>query len=182
MKKCLLSFFTLLFAAFILFGKPGNGKAQIGENKKYPHAAVVSAKKSASEIGKEILQMGGNAVDAAVAINFALAVNYPRAGNIGGGGPRIINAVLQMFLNVAMHKMDAQQAIAMPRIHHQHLPNFIYYESFTLGEHVKEGLRNKGHRLKRVRDLARAHILHFNSNGWIETGVDPRGNGGAAGY
>lgn len=49
-------------------------------------AMVVSARKEASEIGTEIMKKGGNAFDAMVGTQLALAVAYPRAGNIGGGG------------------------------------------------------------------------------------------------
>lgn len=49
-------------------------------------AMVVTAHPLATEVGKDILKKGGNAIDAAIAVQFALAVVYPRAGNIGGGG------------------------------------------------------------------------------------------------
>ena len=47
---------------------------------------VVSASQLASQVGVDIMKSGGNAIDAAVATGFALAVTYPQAGNIGGGG------------------------------------------------------------------------------------------------
>lgn len=53
-------------------------------------AMVVTAHPIATKIGVEVLKTGGNAIDATIAIQFALAVVYPRAGNIGGGGFAVI--------------------------------------------------------------------------------------------
>ncbi|MCK1736380.1 gamma-glutamyltransferase [Bradyrhizobium sp. 138] len=56
------------------------------------HGMVVAQEKISAQIGAEILRHGGNAVDAAVATGFAMAVTYPRAGNIGGGGFMVIHS------------------------------------------------------------------------------------------
>jgi gamma-glutamyltranspeptidase / glutathione hydrolase len=62
------------------------------------HGMVVAQESRAARIGVDILEQGGNAVDAAVATGFALAVTYPRAGNIGGGG--------YMLIHLAQRKID----------------------------------------------------------------------------
>jgi gamma-glutamyltranspeptidase/glutathione hydrolase len=56
------------------------------------HGMVVAQERRAAQIGADVLRRGGNAVDAAVATGFAMAVTYPRAGNIGGGGFMVIHS------------------------------------------------------------------------------------------
>src|SRR5467141_4806682 len=56
------------------------------------HGMVVAQERIAARLGADVLRRGGNAVDAAVATGFAMAVTYPRAGNIGGGGFMIIHS------------------------------------------------------------------------------------------
>jgi len=64
----------------------GQAQAVVAHN-----GMVVAQESVAARIGADVLQKGGNAVDAAVAVGFALAVTYPRAGNLGGGGFMIIH-------------------------------------------------------------------------------------------
>lgn len=76
----------ILFISLALFSCKSNEKIVAPTGLVTDKAMVVSARQEASEIGVEIMKKGGNAFDAMVATELALAVAYPQAGNIGGGG------------------------------------------------------------------------------------------------
>jgi gamma-glutamyltranspeptidase/glutathione hydrolase len=73
------------------------------------HAMVVSIHHDATDAGVEVLREGGNAVDAAVAVGFALAVVYPAAGNIGGGGFMLIRPASSKLADGRPHFLDYRE-------------------------------------------------------------------------
>ena len=93
---------SLLFALSLSLPLVAGQFAQATETSIYSHSATVqpiwakhgmvaSQEAVATQVGVDILKQGGNAVDAAVAVGFALAVTLPRAGNIGGGGFMLVH-------------------------------------------------------------------------------------------
>ena len=90
-RRCMIKNFLsvlLLFSTCYVFSQQGFDFYHYKTNKKIiaRHGAVVSAHPLASRAGLLMLQKGGNAIDAVIATQLALAVVYPGAGNIGGGG------------------------------------------------------------------------------------------------
>ena len=81
MKRVLIPLICLILAV------PLNGARQPLRAKR---GMVVAMEATAADIGVAVLKAGGNAVDAAVAVGFAMAVTHPFAGNIGGGGYLLI--------------------------------------------------------------------------------------------
>ena len=75
---------------------------------------VVAQEKIATQIGADVLKRGGNAVDAAVAVGFTMAVTYPRAGNIGGGGFMVIH-LADGNKDIAIDYRETAPAATTPR-------------------------------------------------------------------
>ncbi|MGC2826272.1 MAG: gamma-glutamyltransferase, partial [Pseudolabrys sp.] len=94
MSRVLFSFVAFFFGATALAQVAPVTRAPViapAQTVLAHNGMVVAQEQRAARIGVEILDRGGNAVDAAVAVGFALAVTYPRAGNIGGGGFMLIH-------------------------------------------------------------------------------------------
>ena len=98
------------------------------------------------------------------------------------GGATIITTVLQIMMNVIDHKMGAQQAVNMPRVHSQWMPDVIYIEKdYPLKKNSIERLQAYGHKIKYRDAMGRADVILV-KRGFLETGADPRGDDSAAGY
>jgi gamma-glutamyltranspeptidase/glutathione hydrolase len=100
------------------------------------------------------------------------------------GGPRIITSVFQTIVNVVDYRMGLRHAVTSPRIHHQWLPDTLYYEVFSLPSEVTTGLSNRGFVSRGIDEyLGRVQAIMIDMNGrWMIGCPDPREGGGAVGY
>jgi gamma-glutamyltranspeptidase/glutathione hydrolase len=100
------------------------------------------------------------------------------------GGSRIINGVLQVFLNVADFHMNVQDAVDWPRFHHQWMPDMLYVERGISPDTVRI-LQGMGHKVSPLEGIspviARVEAI-LNDGGWLQGATDSRGNGKAEGY
>jgi gamma-glutamyltranspeptidase/glutathione hydrolase len=98
------------------------------------------------------------------------------------GGATIITTVFQVLSNVLDHGMSLSEAVHAPRVHHQHLPDQIYFEPRGLTEDVRQALAALGHRLEEREEMSgdvQAILVH--PDGRLEGCSDPRRGGRAAG-
>jgi gamma-glutamyltranspeptidase len=157
------------------------------------HGMVVAPEKIAAQFGADILRQGGNAVDAAVATGFVLAVTYPRAGNIGGGFMVIHSternedvaidyretapaaATRDMYLGADGKPDTVAAAVAAPRVHHQWMPDEVRVER-GFSEETLEALKAMGHQVIEPLGQTSANSIAVTPNGLLGA-PDPRTRG-----
>lgn len=158
-------------AGFLLNNEMDDFSAQPGEPNAY---GLIGAEANAIEPGKRMLSsMSPTIVTKNGKVDMVLGA---------AGGPRIITATLQSFLNRAVFGMRSQQATAQPRFHHQWLPDMLFIEDLGISPDTQNLLTGKGHKLFPMPAIGRAHNIFVDRQGNLHSGVDPRGDGYAAGY
>ncbi len=144
-------YLVLVFALILSYCTPSH-QPTTGVTAK--NGMVVSAHPLASAVGVEILKKGGNAVDAAIAVKFALAVVHPSAGNIGGGGFMVYRSGLG-----EIYTLDFREAA----------PSNASRDMY-IGEHdiVIEDLSTRGHLASGVPGVVDGMIKAYEQFGTIE--------------
>ncbi len=157
-------------AGFFLNNEMDDFTAKPGEPNMF---GLIQGKANAIEPGKRMLSsMSPTIVTKDNSISMVIGA---------AGGPRIISATLQNFLNMAVFNMNPAEAISAPRFHHQWLPDRLYYEEFGIAKDSRMILREMGHNLE-TGSVGRAHIIFVDENGQRHGAADPRGNGTAEGF
>ena len=98
----------------------------------------------------------------------------------GSGGPLITTATVQVLLNVLAFKIDPEQAVALPRIHHQWAPDMIFLES-RFPQEVRTSLEQRGHKIREFRAGAAVQVILVTPKG-LQGVADLRKGGKAVGW
>jgi len=162
---------TVTGAGFVLNNEMDDFAAKPGEPNQF---GLVQGEANAIEPGKRMLS--------AMTPTIVLAPDgAPLLVTGARGGPRIITATFQILSNVVDHGMPLGAAVAAPRIHHQHLPDVLYFEEGGLLTEAVGALRALGHEVATRPTVGNApSILRWNGR-WVGM-HDPRLGGLAAGY
>lgn len=163
---------TVAGAGFVLNNEMDDFAAKPGEPNQF---GLVQGEANAIEPGKRML----SAMTPTIVVSpdgSPLLITGAR------GGPRIISAVTQILLNVADYGMDVAAAVNAPRIHHQHLPDALFYERNGLRQDEVKALEALGHTVRPFSGyIGNAPSILRQDGRW--TGVaDPRQGGLAAGH
>jgi gamma-glutamyltranspeptidase/glutathione hydrolase len=97
-----------------------------------------------------------------------------------GGGPRIITAVWQTLSNVIDFRMDIGEAVASPRLHHQHLPDVVHVEGESIDRATDEALEKMGYKLDWDEYFGSITAIERGAPGWHGS-ADARNGGKAMG-
>jgi gamma-glutamyltranspeptidase/glutathione hydrolase len=163
---------TVAGAGFLLNNEMDDFAAAPGKPNQY---GLVQGEANAIQPGKRMLSAMAPSIVLDPGGRLFMVLGSP-------GGPTIITSVTQVILNVVDHHMSLPDAVAVTRIHHQALPDVIYYERGGLVPSTIAALKAMGHELdERSGYQGDIAAIERRGNAWI--GVpDPRRGGGAAGY
>lgn len=163
---------TVTGAGFVLNNEMDDFAAKPGAPNQF---GLVQGEQNAIEPGKRMLSSMSPTIVLAPDGSLKIVTGTP-------GGGTIITTVFQTISNVLDYGMDAAEAVNAPRVHHQHLPDLIYYESGGLDAETVRGLQGLGHDLEERGGTSGDVQMIVVEDGGLTAWSDPRGGGRALGY
>jgi len=164
---------TVAGAGFVLNNEMDDFSAKPGTPNQY---GLVQGERNAIEPGKRMLSAMTPTIVLDPAGKLRMVTGTP-------GGSTIITTTFQTISNVLDHGMDVSRAVLAPRVHHQHLPDQIFYEAGGLSPAVVERLKAMGHTVVERSDVSGdVQAILVAPDGTLTGQSDPRRGGQALGY